>query len=135
MCDVNHQYSGSANVGIHRYCPLVDLVLLSHGDLVHSGLYAFAFSRWGLRAPTYATLPVQAIARISALEESECIRAQEEIDLPVDAQGMSDAENNYTTPSRKCVASQKEIHEAFDTVNTLRYQQPAHLQGPCAVIF
>ena len=44
---------------------------MSHGDLQHTGLYAYAYSRWGLTAPAYTTLPVQAMARIAATEDVE----------------------------------------------------------------
>lgn len=119
---------------MHRYAPTIDLVLLSHGDLAHSGLYAFAWSRWGLRAPTYTTLPVQAMARISALEDVENIRAQENVDgLP---NSPDEPEGNAETPnlaesgiSSKYVATTKEVQDAFDSVNTLRFSQPTHLQG------
>ena len=70
------------------------------------------------------------MARISALEESECIRAQEAIDTgePTEVQENGSVITE-SSGSHKYVPTQKEVHEAFDTVNTLRYSQPAHLQG------
>ena len=62
-----------------RIAPSVDLVLLSHGDLPHSGLYPYAYSRWSLKAPAYSTLPVQAMARIAATEEADGIRDEEDV--------------------------------------------------------
>ncbi|KAJ6598875.1 beta-lactamase-like protein [Mycena vulgaris] len=59
--------------------PTVDLVLLSHGDLAHCGLYAYAYSRWNLKAPTYTSLPVQAMGRIATTEDIEGIRDEEDI--------------------------------------------------------
>ena len=48
-------------------------------------------------------------------------------DEPMEGEGESD------TPAkgqkRKFVATIHEVNEAFDSVNTLRYSQPTHLQG------
>ena len=115
-----------------RLSPNIDLVLFSHGDLSHTGLYAYAYSRWGLRAPAYATLPVQALARISILEDIEGIRSQEAVDqTPAASTSESSGPDTSSKTPGKCVATTKEVQEAFDTVNTLRYSQPTHLQGSC----
>ncbi|KAH9894449.1 beta-lactamase-like protein [Cubamyces lactineus] len=143
-----------------KYCealkecaPTVDLVLLSHGDLSHSGLYAYAHAHWGLTAPAYTTLPVQAMARIAATEDVEGIRDEQQVE---DASGSSLQFNGgessappagTTSPSPaptspsppppsssrkpKYVATVQEVHDAFDSVNVLRYTQPCHLQGKC----
>ncbi|CAK5275400.1 unnamed protein product [Mycena citricolor] len=121
-----------------RECaPTVDLVLISHGDLAHCGLYAYAYSRWNLRAPTYTSLPVQAMGRIATTEDIEGIREQEDVGdeeeevKQEDEQGEEDA----PTPRKrdklkgKYVASLEEVQEAFDSMNTLRYSQPTRLQG------
>jgi len=128
----------------YRYAPTVDLVLLSHGDLAHSGLYAYAYARWGLKAPAYTTIPVQAMARIVTLEDIEGIRDEQNIDDLVPEQDLPNAENSPSdTEDRnqsrteessisflgKYVATVQEVHEAYDAVNTLRYSQPTHLQG------
>ncbi|KAI9001367.1 beta-lactamase-like protein [Trametes punicea] len=139
-----------------KYCnalkecaPSVDLVLLSHGDLPHSGLYPYAYAHWGLTAPAYTTLPVQAMARISATEDVEGIRDE----LPVEDAAENSQQERFddslsyengsppsqTSPSppssqarkRKYVATIQEVHDAFDSVNVLRYSQPCHLQGKC----
>ncbi|KAI0772039.1 beta-lactamase-like protein [Trametes elegans] len=141
-----------------KYCdklkecaPSVDLVLLSHGDLSHSGLYAYAHANWGLTAPAYTTLPVQAMARIAATEDVEGIRDEQEVENATQASGESPAPEEATsavgsaspspashspTPSspggkRKYVATVQQVHNAFDSVNVLRYSQPCHLQGKC----
>ncbi|KAF7985231.1 hypothetical protein HWV62_7878 [Athelia sp. TMB] len=130
---------------LREYAPTIDLVLLSHGDLSHCGLYAFANARWGLKAPTYTTLPVQAMGRIATTEDVEGLRDQEDVGDPVeqkengedgeaiDDEGPENGEHKMEKPSRsgKCVASLTEVHDAFDSVNTLRYSQPTHLQGKC----
>lgn len=62
------------------------------------------------------------MARMAAAEESECIRSQEDPDSP--------GEPNASPITRhKYVVKPQEVTEAFETINTLRYSQPAHLQG------
>ncbi|KAI0663219.1 beta-lactamase-like protein [Cubamyces menziesii] len=143
-----------------KYCealkesaPTVDLVLLSHGDLPHSGLYAYAHAHWGLTAPAYTTLPVQAMARIAATEDVEGIRDEQQVEDPSPSSsqfaggepsasptGTTSPSPSPTSPSpppsanprkRKYVATVQEVHDAFDSVNVLRYSQPCHLQGKC----
>lgn len=114
-----------------RECaPTIDLVLLSHGDLSHTGLYAYAYARWGLKAPAYTTIPVQAMARIVTLEDIEGIRDEQQVP---DEESLTDPEaqapNSPDSPSPKYIATANQVHEAYDAVNTLRYSQPTHLQG------
>ncbi|EMD40890.1 hypothetical protein CERSUDRAFT_111471 [Gelatoporia subvermispora B] len=128
--------------------PTVDLVLLSHGDLSHSGLYPYAYAHWGLKAPVYTTLPVQAMGRIAATEDVESLRdemqVEEEEEAPSSPTASPEAEAGPSTPpppasdtsvSRKkkarYVATIQEVHDAFDSINVLRYSQPCHLQGKC----
>ncbi|KAJ3739569.1 beta-lactamase-like protein [Lentinula detonsa] len=122
--------------------PTVDLVLLSHGDLQHSGLFAFSHSRWGLKAPTYTTLPVQAMARIASIEEVEGLRDEQDIgdqfqateedgSVRPEGEGQEETVPKSITKSGKYVATLREVQDSFDSVNTLRYSQPAHLQGKC----
>lgn len=67
-------------------------------------------------------------------EEAEDVRAQEDVgDSPTktseeetaDAMDV-DSDNSF---NRKFIATVEEIREAFESVHTLRYSQPAHLQG------
>jgi cleavage and polyadenylation specificity factor subunit 2 len=134
-----------------RIAPTIDLVLLSHGDLKHSGFYPYAYARWGLKAPTYSTLPVQAMARIAVTEDVDGLREEEDIGdegeifqvqetsnsdsaMLVD-ESTADGLQEPKTPSQavkktsKYVAMVPEVQEAFDSVHTLRYSQPTHLQG------
>lgn len=110
------------------------MVLLSHGDLQHSGLYAYAYAHWGLKAPAYSTIPVQAIARITVSEEAEDIRNQEDVvyesthSYGEDSSEAMDTDNGKDF-NRKFIASVEEVRDAFESVYTLRYSQPAHLQG------
>lgn len=136
-----------------RIAPTIDLVLLSHGDLAHAGLFPYAFCRWGLRAPCYSTLPVQATARIAVTEDVEGLRDEQEMDDSdmggdADEPSTPEAETGPTADAgdasmedegekkpppkeqkRKFVATIHEVNEAFDSVSTLRYSQPTHLQG------
>ena len=135
---------------LHRIAPSVDLVLLSHGDLAHTGLYPYAYSRWGLNAPAYSTLPVQAMARIAATEETDGIRDEEDVggageqvapgngddatspdpsNSLQNSQPEEDPQPQLHSPKGKYVATPQEVHDSFDAVNTLRYSQPAHLSG------
>ncbi|KAI0677046.1 beta-lactamase-like protein [Trametes maxima] len=135
-----------------RECaPSVDLVLLSHGDLSHSGLYAYAHAHWGLAAPAYTTLPVQAMARIAATEDVEGIRDEQQVDdgsspnqgsslegsaspsVPAASPALASATPppSSRTGKLRYVATVQQVHDAFDSVNVLRYSQPCHLQGKC----
>ncbi|KAG6854893.1 hypothetical protein C0991_012083 [Blastosporella zonata] len=122
--------------------PTIDLVLLSHGDLAHTGLYPYAYSRWGLKAPAYTTLPVQAMGRIAVSEDVEGIRDEEDVggeeEAKPDSENMDVTDGPSTTPpprkdskKGKYVATLTEVQDAFDSINTLRYSQPTHLQGKC----
>ncbi|KZT13019.1 uncharacterized protein LAESUDRAFT_719328 [Laetiporus sulphureus 93-53] len=131
---------------LREVAPTIDLVLLSHGDLAHSGLYPYAYAHWNLTAPAYTTLPVQAMARIAATEDVEGIRDEQEVvDLEErqksshpedDDRGSEQPSRSSQTPplsSKKgrYIATLQEVHDAFDSVNVLRYSQPCHLQGKC----
>lgn len=124
---------------IARIAPTIDLVLLSHGDLAHCGLYAWAHARWGLKAPAYSTLPVQAMGRIAVTEDVEGLREEEEVnDQPASTESSGDDREKMegASPSPppkpstgKFIATVIEVQDAFDSLNTLRYSQPTHLQG------
>ena len=124
-----------------RCAPSVDLVLLSHGDLSHSGLYPYAHAHWGLTAPAYTTLPVQAMARVAVTEDVEGIRDEEDVGDSVESSGSHESsdepsgspspdESAPSPPSsskrRKYVATVQEVVDAFESVNVLRYSQPCH---------
>ncbi|KAJ3533914.1 hypothetical protein NMY22_g7139 [Coprinellus aureogranulatus] len=149
--DVRMDAESSSTLPWQEYCeklkkaaPSVDLVLLSHGDLPHCGLYPWAYARWGLKAPAYTTLPVQAMGKIAVTEDVEGLRA--EVDIGEDlGDGVEQLENGdidmeHSNEERqvspptlgrhgKCVATLVEVQDAFDSINTLRYSQPIHLQA------
>lgn len=128
-----------------RCAPSVDLVLLSHGDLAHSGLYPYAHANWGLTALAYTTLPVQAMARVAATEDVEGIRDEQDVGDNTPADGAQEADRDMSgspiphdpasptsssgSKQRKYVATVQQVVDAFDSVNVLRYSQPCHLQG------
>lgn len=130
-----------------RMSPTVDLVLLSHGDLTHCGLYPWAYARWGLKAPAYTTLPVQAMGKIAVTEDVDGIRGeidvgeeteqeQETEDVQMEDESKEDSQKSVTStgPKGKCIPTVIEVQDAFEAMNTLRYSQPIHLQGafrPC----
>jgi cleavage and polyadenylation specificity factor subunit 2 len=120
-----------------RHAPSIDLVLLSHGDLAHTGLYAYAQAHWGLTATTYTTLPVQAMGKIAALEEATDIRSEEAVDPPPESEGADDMETSTTELTIKRsipIPTIEEINEAFQSIITLRYSQPTHLAGVTNVL-
>jgi cleavage and polyadenylation specificity factor subunit 2 len=80
------------------------------------------------------------MGRIATTEDVEGIGDEEDVgdeaentrDGEDDAVDMLDSEIPETQTSKrkgKYVASLQEVHDAFDSVNTLRYSQPTHLQG------
>jgi cleavage and polyadenylation specificity factor subunit 2 len=116
--------------------PTVDLVLLSHADIAHVGLFPYAHAKYGLRAPAYASLPVQAMGRIAVIDNIESIRSEEPVEDPANSEpdaGLDTALPTFgVTPDpskRRKIASPKEVNDAFDSLHILRYSQPAHLQG------
>ena len=132
-------------IDCNRYAPSVDLILLSHGDLAHVGLYPFAYARWNLKAPAYSTLPVQAMGRIAVSEDVEGIRDEEDVGdgpgnnadqdetgQPEEHDTVAQADKLGVSTRRKYVATLAEVHDAFEYLNTLRYSQPTHLQGSCS---
>jgi cleavage and polyadenylation specificity factor subunit 2 len=58
--------------------------------------------------------------------EAEVLQAANTGDEPMDGQQITPSAKE---PKRKFVATIHEVNEAFDSVNTLRYSQPTHLQG------
>lgn len=82
------------------------------------------------------------MGRIATTEDVEGIRDQEDVedvaqkknDEDVDAMETEEAGEPEADPTPektrgKYVANLQEVHDAFDSVNTLRYSQPTHLQG------
>jgi cleavage and polyadenylation specificity factor subunit 2 len=84
------------------------------------------------------------MGRIAVAEDVEGVRDERDVgddtrkkdpnlDGFPDVDMMSEGPNQNTAKSKGIyVATTQEVHDAFDSVNTLRYSQPTHLQGsPC----
>lgn len=80
------------------------------------------------------------MARIATTEDVEGIRDEQDVGdeekkstqeaSPVDVDPSSVPPESTTGKIKgKYVATIQEVHDAFDSVNTLRYSQPTHLQG------
>jgi cleavage and polyadenylation specificity factor subunit 2 len=73
----------------------------------------------------------------SSTSETEPNLPAQSGDEPMDAE--AEAKPPTKEPKRKFVATIHEVSEAFDSVNTLRYSQPTHLQGalsfPVTILF
>ncbi|KAL9934138.1 hypothetical protein V8E36_007220 [Tilletia maclaganii] len=74
------ELSGPLDEILERIAPTIDLLLLSHSTLSHLGLYAYARARLGLRCPVYATMPVQAMGKLTVMECTEAIRAELDVE-------------------------------------------------------
>ncbi|KAF9200337.1 cleavage and polyadenylation specificity factor subunit 2 [Haplosporangium sp. Z 27] len=94
---------------LKRIAKDVDACLLSHSTLHHLGALAYAKSYMGLRAQTYATLPVIDMGRLSLYDIWQSKRATED----------------FTT------FNLNDIDQAFEAITYLRYQQPIELIGKC----
>lgn len=105
--------------------------MLSHGDLAHAGLIPYAYSHWGLRAPAYCTLPVQAMARIAVANYVESLRLEEAVEEEEENSVTEDGsgEAKPLKAPKRYIATVKQVHDAFDSFTALRYSQPTHLQG------
>ncbi|KAK0528605.1 hypothetical protein OC842_004492 [Tilletia horrida] len=83
------ELTGPLDEILERIAPTIDLLLLSHSTLSHLGLYAYARARLGLRCPVFATLPVQAMGKLTVLECTEALRA--ELDVEAENKRAADA--------------------------------------------
>ncbi len=55
--------------------------------------------------------------------------------IQVDEAAEAAAAADDTAPKRRYITTAREVHDAFDSVNTLRYSQPTHLQGQSCFLF
>ncbi|KAF9958865.1 cleavage and polyadenylation specificity factor subunit 2 [Mortierella alpina] len=94
---------------LRRVAKEVDACLLSHSTIQHLGALAYARSYLGLRAQTYATVPVMDMGRLSMYDLWQSKRATED----------------FTT------FNLEDIDQAFEAITRLRYQQPTELGGKC----
>lgn len=77
------------------------------------------------------------MARIAVVDHVEALRAEEDVDVGVAnkesyadiAEKGGEEAVKPNSKSGKCIATVKQVHDAFDSFTTLRYSQPTHLQG------
>lgn len=82
------------------------------------------------------------MGRIATTEDVEGIRDQEDVDDEAGSEQEEDGTLEENDGIRSAAAKKKgqyvatlqEVHDAFDSVNTLRYSQPTHLQGTFSII-
>ncbi|TIB07369.1 hypothetical protein E3P77_03933 [Wallemia ichthyophaga] len=106
--------------------PTVDLVLISHASTKHSGLYAYAYTHYGLTCPAYCSLPVKELARLTTLEDIIGWRSEREI-TGEKASESPDATDQSHSPL--FVPTREENRSAWSAVKDVRYHQPQHLYG------
>jgi len=120
-------------------------VLLSHSPSNYLSLYPYARAHWGLTCPVYATQPTVEMGRVVCLADVESWRSEHAVEdeaQPVKQETETngdDAEMGEGTvavldkgkkPLRgPFVPTVEEVHEAFDWVKAIRYNQPLHLGG------
>ncbi|CAO3564530.1 unnamed protein product [Mortierella alpina] len=108
-CGWNDAFNVEDLKQLRRVAKDVDACLLSHSTIQHLGALAYARSYLGLRAQTYATVPVMDMGRLSMYDLWQSKRATED----------------FTT------FNLEDIDQAFEAITRLRYQQPTELGGKC----
>ncbi|TYJ58918.1 hypothetical protein B9479_000351 [Cryptococcus floricola] len=119
---------------VRELAPTLSLVLLSHSPANYLSLYPYARARWGLTCPVYATQPTVEMGRVVCLAEAESWRSECPVEV---AEAIPESASEGEEVSRKplkgpLVATSEEIHEAFDWIKSVRYNQPLHLGGDCS---
>lgn len=81
------------------------------------------------------------MGRIATTEDIEGIRDEQDIGDEGETfteesneMDVDEAEEPHEAAPRrhgKYIATMQQVHNAFDSINTLRYSQPTHLQGGC----
>jgi cleavage and polyadenylation specificity factor subunit 2 len=110
-------------------------VLLSHSPSTYLSLYAYARARWGLTCPVYATQPTAEMGRIVCLAEAESWRSESQVFDPVPEPSAQNGEPSKPKQAATLalrgpfVPTVEEIHDAFDWIRTMRYNQPLNLGG------
>ncbi|KAI9487623.1 MAG: beta-lactamase-like protein [Benjaminiella poitrasii] len=87
----------------------IDVVLLSHSDLVHLGAYPYARSHLGMACPVYSTIPVVNMGKMC----------------------MYDNYQSKTNEMEFTTFSLEDVDSSFDKITPLRYSQPFSLTGKC----
>ncbi|RXK41628.1 cleavage and polyadenylation specificity factor subunit 2 [Tremella mesenterica] len=118
---------------VRELAPTLSLVLLSHSQTRYLSLYPFARARWGLQCPVYATQPTVEMGRVVCLSEVYSWRSEHAVD---DTSDHSANHSSGGSPDKgkqplrgPFVPTVEEVHEAFDWIKAVRYNQPLHLDG------
>ncbi len=81
----------------------------------------------------YATQPTVEMGRVVCLAEAESWRAEHLVDEEDRMEGEMDGESSRGKGKKPLkgpfVPTVEEIHEAFDWIKPIRYNQPLHLGG------
>ena len=121
-------------------------MLLSHSPAPYLALYPYARARWGLQCPVYATQPTVEMGRVVCLAEVESWRSEHPVEVESLANGGDgenlddiDGEEPRLDKGKKplrgpFVPTVEEVHEAFDWVKAIRYNQPLHLGGEISAL-
>ncbi|KAK8858512.1 hypothetical protein IAR55_002739 [Kwoniella newhampshirensis] len=124
---------------VRELAPTLSLVLLSHSPTTYLSLYPYARARWGLTCPVYATQPTVEMGRVVCLAEVESWRSECRVEAADSVDGHTEGEvegkklDKGKRPLRgPFVPTVEEVHEAFDWIKAIRYNQPLHLGGDLA---
>lgn len=117
-----------------RLAPTLSLVLLSHSPTRYLGLYPYARAHWGLKCPVYATQPTVEMGRVVCLSEAESWRSECQVTDADDDTAVGDDGEVVVKQGKQplrgpFVPTIEQIHEAFDWIKAIRYNQPLHLGG------
>ncbi|WWC70688.1 uncharacterized protein I206_104639 [Kwoniella pini CBS 10737] len=118
---------------VRELAPTLSLVLLSHSPTTYLSLYPYARARWGLTCPVYATQPTVEMGRVVCLAEVESWRSESLVD-DTSSFTSNGPESSKLDKGKKplrgpFVPTIEEVHEAFDWIKAIRYNQPLHLGG------
>ncbi|WVF69249.1 hypothetical protein IAT40_004025 [Kwoniella sp. CBS 6097] len=119
---------------VRELAPTLSLVLLSHSPTNYLSLYPYARARWGLTCPVYATQPTVEMGRVVCLSEVESWRSECAVTATEDEAGPGESEGSNGNKGKQplrgpFVPTAEEVHEAFDWIKAIRYNQPLHLGG------
>ncbi|ORY31385.1 beta-lactamase-like protein [Naematelia encephala] len=120
---------------VRELAPTLDLVLLSHSPTTYLSLYPYARAHWGLTCPVYGTQPTVEMGRVVCLADVESWRGEHSVPEVEDEQRSNDPESSTRgkLPLKgPFVPTAEEVHEAFDWIKAIRYNQPLHLGGDLA---
>ncbi|KAI9294474.1 hypothetical protein K502DRAFT_316976 [Neoconidiobolus thromboides FSU 785] len=106
---------------IESYCTTIDLLLLSHSDMLHMGAFIDVYLRYKENIKIYSTIPIQNLGKVSILDYKNQKFSQK-----------SNLEQINFTKEQFPFWSNKIIFEATEAINTLRYSQPTRLSGKCS---